>query len=178
MFQRHRQGLGPAGASGDRPEQSPILTLRVVEVRFGRKWYCYVTSVLDPVVLPPFMVADIYRRCWRLEKAFYTVKRLLNLCLPLDRFDQWHPVAAPGHLAFYLLLIDLGGAVADALSLPFERISLEMLHRGFYHFIQAYRKGRASDPVAYFAVPENRDLGIMKMVCKPNRILNTPPYPT
>lgn len=32
--------------------------------------------------------------------------------------------------------------------------------------------------MAYLAAPENRDLGIVKMVRKPNRIFNTAPYPT
>ena len=36
-------------------------------------------SFLDPEVLPPFVVADIYRRRWRIEDAFNTAKRLLNL---------------------------------------------------------------------------------------------------
>ena len=36
--------------------------------------------------------------------------------------------------------MDLGDAVADELSSPFERISLEMIYRGFYHFSVAYQK--------------------------------------
>jgi hypothetical protein len=43
----------------------PILTLRLVEIRFGKTWYSYITSVLDPNVLPPYVVADLYRRRWR-----------------------------------------------------------------------------------------------------------------
>ena len=35
---------------------------------------------------------------------------------------------------FYAILVDLGDAIADSLGLPFDRISLEMLYRGFYHF--------------------------------------------
>lgn len=52
-----------------------------VELRFdeGKTWYSYITSVLDPVVLPPYVVADLYRRRWRIEEAFHTVKRLLGL---------------------------------------------------------------------------------------------------
>jgi len=38
---------------------APILQVRIVEVRFGLTWYRYVTSVLDPAVLPPFVVADL-----------------------------------------------------------------------------------------------------------------------
>jgi hypothetical protein len=49
----------------------------------------------------------------------------------------------------------LGDAVADKLALPFDHISLEMIFRGLYHFSVAYDKGKASDPIKYFAAPEN-----------------------
>lgn len=63
---------------------------------------------------------------------------------------------------FYAVLVDLGDAVADELSLPFDRISLEMVYRGLYHFSVAYDKGKADDPIKYFAAPENQDLGVVK----------------
>jgi len=59
-------------------------------------------------------------------------------------------------------LVDLGDAVAEARQLPRNRISLEMLFRGLYHFTVAYAHGKARDPVAYFADPANADLGIIK----------------
>jgi len=40
--------------------------LRLVEVRFGRRWYSYLTSVIDPTVMPAHIVADLYRRRWRI----------------------------------------------------------------------------------------------------------------
>ena len=165
-----RLGTGQNGA--------PILTVRLIEVRFGKQWYRYMTSVLDPAVLPPFVVADLYRRRWRIEDAFNTAKRLLNLAylwtgsvngIQLQIWATW---------LFYVVLVDLGDAVADAMNLPFERISLEMLHRGLYHFIQACNKGKASDPVAYFAAPENQDLGVVKRIRKPIPRLNISPFPT
>lgn len=54
---------------------TPVLTLRLVEIRCGKTWYSYITSVLDPVVLAPYVIADLYRRRWRIEEAFNTVKR-------------------------------------------------------------------------------------------------------
>ena len=48
-------------------------------IHFGSTWYRYLTSVLDPNILPANVVADLYRRRWRIEEAFQTVKRLLNL---------------------------------------------------------------------------------------------------
>lgn len=44
-----------------------------------RRAHSYLTSVLDPAVLPPYVVADLYQRRWRIEDAFNTVKRLLGL---------------------------------------------------------------------------------------------------
>ena len=164
-----RLGTGQNGA--------PILTVRIIEVRFGRTWYRYVTSVLNPEILPPFVVADLYRRRWRIEDAFNTAKRLLDLSylwtgsingIQLQIWATW---------LFYSVLVDLGDAVADAMAVPFDRISLEMLFRGLYHFTQALNKGKASDPVAYFAAPENQDLRVVKRIRKPPIILNLDPFP-
>jgi IS4 transposase len=55
------------------------VTVRLIEVRSKSGWYSYVTSVLEPEVLPPYVVADLYRKRWRIEQAFNTVKRLLGL---------------------------------------------------------------------------------------------------
>lgn len=74
-------------------------------------------------------------------------------------------------------MVDLADAVAEALNLPFERISLEMLFRGLYHFTQAHAKGFASDPVQYFAAPVNQDLGVVKVLRKPPVPLNFAPFP-
>lgn len=156
---------------------TPVLKLRLVEVRFGKVWYRYITSVLDPTILPPFVVADIYRRRWRIEEAFHTVKRLLNLSylwtgslngIHLQIWATW---------LFYAILVDLGDAVADRLGLPFDRISLEMLYRGFYHFSRAVSLGLASDPVSYFADPANQDLGVVKRLRKPVSRLDLSPFP-
>lgn len=164
-----RLGTGQHGA--------PILTVRLVEVRYGRTWYRYITSVLDPAILPPFVVADLYRRRWRIEDAFHTAKRLLNLAylwtgsvngIQLQIWATW---------LFYAILVDLGDAVAEALTLPFERISLEMLYRGLYHFMRAFDLGHASDPVAYFAAPENQDLAVVKRLRGKIPKLDLSPYP-
>jgi hypothetical protein len=73
---------------------------------------------------------------------------------------------------FFAVLVDLGDAVANELMLPFDRISLEMVFRGLYHFHRAFEKGLATDPVKYLADPQNRDLGVVKRlrpgVTRPN----------
>ena len=156
---------------------TPQIKVRLVEIRFGQHWYRYITSVLEPTILPPFVVADLYRRRWRVEEAFNTVKRLLNLAylwtgsingIQLQIWATW---------LFYAILVDLGDAVADTVGLPFDRISLEMLYRGLYHFTTAYDKGMATDPVSYFTAPENQDLRVIKPLRKPQQRLDLSPFP-
>lgn len=137
-------------------------TLRLIEVQWGKVWYRYVTSVLDPTTLPPEFVADLYRRRWRIEEAFLIVKRLLNLAYLWTGSQNGILLQVWSTWLFYAVLIDLGDEVAEELNKPFDTISLEMVFRGLYHFSQAYKRGEATDPVKYFAAPENKDLGIVK----------------
>lgn len=148
---------------GVNPCRHPV---RLIEVHFGRTWYRYLTSVLDPAILPASVVADLYRRRWRIEEAFLVVKRLLNLSylwtgsvngVLLQVWSTW---------LFFAVLVDLGDAVAEELMLPFDRISLEMVFRSLYYFNQAFNKGEATDLVKYLAAPENRDLGVVKRLRK------------
>lgn len=166
---------------GSGQKEVPILTMRLIEVRVAAKghptWHRYVTSVLDPHLLPPLVVADLYRRRWRIEDAFNTAKRLLGLAylwtgsvngIQLQIWATW---------LFYAILVDLGDAVADAMSLPFDRISLEMLFRGLYHFTQARQQGKAADPIAYFTDPQNQDLGVVMPIRQPIPKLDLRPFP-
>ena len=162
---------------GTKRKNAPQVRLRLVQVRFGKVWYSYVTSVLKPEVLPPFVVADLYRRRWRIEEAFSTVKRLLGLSylwtgsingVKLQLWATW---------LFFAVLVDLADAVADELGVPFERISLEMLYRGLYHFGVARLNAKASEPVAYFAAAENQDLGVVKILRKHLAKLDLSPCP-
>ncbi|MEM8940471.1 MAG: IS4 family transposase [Bacteroidota bacterium] len=147
---------------GSGTKKTPFITLRLVEIRSGKTWHSYLTSVLEPTVLPPYVVADLYQKRWRIEDAFNTVKRLLGLSYLWTGSINGIKLQIWGTWLFYSVLVDLGDAVADELSLPFDRISLEMIYRGLYHFYVAHQKGQASDPVKYFAALENRDLGIVK----------------
>ena len=63
------------------------------------------------------------------------------------------------------------------MTLPFDRISLEMVYRGLYHFYVAHHKGLATAPIKYFAAPENQDLGVVKTIRKPNIKLIIAPFP-
>lgn len=63
---------------------------------------------------------------------------------------------------FYSILLSFSDAVADELSLLFDRISLEMIYWGVHHFYIAHWKGKETDPVKYFYAPENQYLYIVK----------------
>ena len=162
-------GTGRGGA--------PVLTLRLIEIKVGKTSYSYITSVLDPHRLPPYVVADLYRRRWRIEEAFYSVKRLLGLSYLWTGSINGIKLQVWATWLFYAVLVDLGDAVADELSLPFDRISLEMIFRGLYHFSVANDKGKADDPIKYFAAPENQDLGVVKYLRKPVSRLDLSPFP-
>ena len=162
---------------GSGTKKTPIVTLRLIEVRVGKVWHSYLTSVLEPSVLPPYVVIDLYQKRWRIEDAFNVVKRLLGLSylwtgsingIKLQIWATW---------LFYAVLVDLGDAVADELALPFDRISLEMIYRGLYYFYGASSRGEAHDPVKYFAHPEiQKCLGIVKRQRKPNQRLIVSPF--
>lgn len=162
---------------GSGTNKTPFITLRLIEVRSGKIWHSYLTSVLDPNVLPPYVVADLYRQRWRIEDAFNTVKRLLGLSYLWTGSINGIKLQIWANWLFYAVLVDLGDAVADELSLPFDEISLEMIYRGLYHFTMASQKGKATDPVKYFADTQNLDLGIIKQKRKPNVKLIVAPFP-
>jgi hypothetical protein len=159
---------------------NPILNLRLVEIRYGHNWYRYLTSVLDPNILPPYVLADLYSRRWRIEESFLLLKRLLGLSylwtgsingIKLQLWATW---------LFYVILIDLSDEVADELTLPFDSISIEMVFRGIYHFTQALNQGFATNIIAYLTAPKNRDLGIVKSL-RPKRAkppLELSPFPS
>lgn len=162
---------------GSGTKKTPSITLRLIEIKSGKVWHSYLTSVLEPEILPPYVVADLYRKRWRIEEAFNTVKRLLGLSYLWVGSINGIKLQSWGTWLFYAILIDLGDAVADELSLPFDRISLEMIDRGLYHFGVANQKGLASDPVQYFASDDNKDLGIIKQKRQTNTKLITAPFP-
>ncbi|NJR32261.1 MAG: IS4 family transposase [Chamaesiphon sp. CSU_1_12] len=162
---------------GSGTKKTPYITMRLVEIRVGKVWHSYLTSVLDPTILPPYVVADLYARRWRIEEAFNTVKRLLGLSYLWTGAINGIKLQIWGTWLFYAVLVDLSDAIADELSLPFDRISLEMTYRSLYHFYVAHHKGLATDPVSYLAAPENQDLGVVKTVRKPNRKLIIAPFP-
>ena len=118
-------------------QAGPRHPVRLIEVRFGATWYRYLTSVLNPAIPPASVVADLYRRRWRIEEAFQVVKRLLNLAYLWTGSPNGVLLQVWSTWLFFAVLVDLGNAVAEELLVPFDSISLEMVFRGLYHFMQA-----------------------------------------
>ncbi|MBD2566554.1 hypothetical protein H6G59_01325 [Anabaena lutea FACHB-196] len=51
----------------------------------------------------------------------------------------------------------------NELSLPVERISLEMIYCGLYHFSVAHQKGLTDHPINCFAAADYQDLRVVKL---------------
>jgi hypothetical protein len=142
--------------------------LRLVSVLWDTTWYCYLTNVLDPQQLPPHLVCELYRRRWRIEDAFALTKRLLGLAYVWVGDTNGVQIQIYATWIFYTLLNDLCAQVAIALNQPLERISMEMVFRGLYHYAQALLRGTQQTVVA-FLVNHHRLLALVKSVRKRQR---------
>jgi IS4 transposase len=102
--------------AGDK--KTPCIKVRLVEIRSGKTCHSALTSVLDPLMLHPYVVADLDGRRWRIEEGFNTIKRLLGLSYIWTGSLNGIKLQLWGTWLFYAVLIDLGDAVADELSVP------------------------------------------------------------
>jgi hypothetical protein len=69
---------------------------------------------------------------------------------------------------FYAVLNDLCSQLAVALNQPKERISVEMVFRGLYHFPRALMRSESNDLVTYL-VDHHKLLGLVKAELKRHR---------
>lgn len=163
--QYYRDEIIQMGQYRSNPCQHPV---RLVSVLWGKTWYYYLTNVLDPQLLCAQQVCELYRRRWRVEDAFLLTKRLLGLAylwvgstngVQIQIFATW---------IFYAVLNDLCSQVAIALNQPKERISVEMVFRGLYHFARALMRSESTDVVTYL-VEHHKLLGLLKVERKRHR---------
>ncbi len=96
---------------GSGTKTTPFITLRLIEICSGKAWHSYLTSVLEPSTLPPYVVGDLYQRRWRIEEAFNLVKRLLGLSYLWTGSINGVQLQIWGTWLFYAVLVDLGDAV-------------------------------------------------------------------
>lgn len=135
--------------------------VRVIKVHYKGEWYTFLCNELDPAVLPVLYIVALYFQRWRIEDAFNVVKRLLGLAYFWTGSQRGIHLQIWATWILYAILVDLVDDVAEALDRPFTHLSIEMVYRGLYYFGQAYRRGEATDPLAYLA--ENaRWLGLVK----------------
>ena len=135
--------------------------MRLIEVQHRGRWYRYLTNVTDPQRLPSAYVVALYAERWRVEDAFNAVKRLLGLAYFWTGAANGVMVQVWATWLLYAALVDLTDAVAEALIVPYQDVSLEMVYRGLYHFTQAHHRGAAAEVVAYLAA-NAKLLGIVK----------------
>jgi hypothetical protein len=135
--------------------------LRLVSVLWGNTWYRYLTNVLDPAQLSAQQVCDLYRRRWKVEEAFAVTKRLLGLAYLWVGDSNGVQIQIYATWILYAVLNDLCAQVAIALRQPLEKISLEMVFRGLYHFAKAVERGEAQEVISFFQT-HHRLLGLVK----------------
>lgn len=152
-----RESIIEFGQYRSNPCQHPV---RLVEIHTAQGWYRYITNVLDPTLLSAADVAELYGQRWRIEEAFAVVKRLLGLSYLWTGAANGIELQVWATWLLYAVLIDLCDQIAEVKALPLDRISVEMVYRGLYHFAGAVQRGEATDPVAYLA--SQTDLGIVK----------------
>jgi Transposase DDE domain len=159
-----RESIIQYGRYRSSPCRHPV---RLIEVRTTRGWFRYITNVLEPTTLPAGDVADLYGMRWTIEEAYALVKRLLGLSYLWTGAANGIELQVWATWLLYAVLIDLCDQIAEVKDLPLDRISVEMVYRGLYHFAGAYQRGEATDPVAYLASQD--DLGIVKRIRHPPR---------
>jgi hypothetical protein len=161
----YRDEIIALGQYRSNPCQYP---LRLVSVLWGKTWYYYLTNVLDPEQLSPQQVCQLYRRRWQIEEAFLLTKRLLGLAYLWVGGSNGVQIQIFATLIFFAVLNDLCSQVAVALNQPKERISIEMVFRGLYHFARALIRGDSNDVVNYLA-EHHKLLGLVKAERKRHR---------
>lgn len=150
LFERPlvRDQIVHLGKYRSNPSQSSV---RLIEVYVNGAWRKYITNVLDPERLSVQEVVAMYDQRWHIETAFALVKRLLGLSylwvgsingVQLQVWATW---------LYYAILIDLCDDVAEALQLPLDRISVEMVSRSLYFYTLAIDNGFVGTAAQYFA---------------------------
>ena len=142
--------------------------VRMVSVLWGTTWYRYLTNVLDPEQLSAQQVCDLYRRRWRVEDAFCITKRLLGLAYVWVGDPNGIQLQIVATWIFYAVLNDLCAQVAIALHQPLEKISVEMVFRGLYHYSRARLRDDTTELIPFYQ-QHHTLLGLLKTTRKRHR---------
>jgi Transposase DDE domain len=126
----YRDEIIRVGRYRPNPCQHP---LRMVSVRWQGVWSRYLTHVVDPRLLSARQVCELYRRRWRIEDAFALTKRRLDVAYVWPGSTHGVQLQIDAPLIVYAVLLRVCREVAQVLSEPLERLSVEMVFRAFYH---------------------------------------------
>lgn len=109
---------------------------RLLTIQHGTTTHRYLTSVLDPAILPPHAVVALYADRWSIEQAFSLVKRDLGLHLLWSA--QWELIVTQlyGVLLIAQIAKGLCGMVADRAGIPVEQVSVRLLLRDLPYLVQ------------------------------------------
>jgi len=103
--------------------------VRLLEVLIGNRWHRSLTNVLDPAILAPAAIVDLYSRRWRIEDAFHIAKRLLGLSYLWSSSANSIALQVWATWIMYAVLVDLTDAVANELDQPLDALSMELVYR-------------------------------------------------
>jgi hypothetical protein len=121
-----KESMGYLGAYRSDRAAHPV---RLIEISTAHGSRRYLTSVLDPALLPAAHVVQLYRRRWDIETAFKLLKSQLNLFLIWSghRSVVMHQVFAT--LIIAQVVLSLRNEVAQAAKACLREVSLPLLIR-------------------------------------------------
>lgn len=162
---QYRDEIITMGKYRSNPCKHPI---RMVSVLWGTTWYRYITNVMTVEQLTAREVCELYRCRWRIEDAFALTKRLLGLAYLWVGDINGVQIQIVCTWLFYGVLNDLCTEVSIALQQPIERISVEMVFRGLYHYSQACLRNPQESLINFYQ-QHAKLLGLIKTKRKRHR---------
>lgn len=142
-----------------RADQGGTLLRRITVPVPGGRPRTYLTSVLDPAVLPPSVVAQVYARRWDVEMAFKTIKRGLGLQLIWS--TQWSMIALQvwATLVIFQIASGIRAEIARRAGVSVFDVSISLLLKRLPRITQGTQGRR--DPIG-FIVSRGRYGGIIR----------------
>lgn len=109
---------------------------RLLTIQHGDTTHRYLTSVLDPTILPPHEVVELYARRWSIEQAFSLIKRELGLHVLWSA--QWEMILTQvyGVLLIAQIVQGLAALIAERADIPVAQVSVRLLLRDLPYLVQ------------------------------------------
>lgn len=134
--------------------------MRLVTIRSRETTRRYLTSVLDPAILPPHDLVPLYARRWSIEQAFRLVKQDLHLHLLWSA--KWELILTQLYAVLIIAQITrgLGAQIAEAAGIPVDQVSDRLLLRDLPVLVRQAQ----GDLIGYLAVLPVRKGGYLRPV--------------